>query len=176
MRNRYEEKYFNWLCDLVYDKKSKTSYNKLLKCLYNKEFTWIIPMDENRALDGISLREKFVDVYPYAGEIIDNRPCNMLEMMVALADRCEEYIMTNEKYGDRTGEWFWNMVLSLGLTGMTDEHFNQKYVEEILFVFETRQYESNGRGGLFTIFNPHIDMRNIEIWYQLNWYLEEVPY
>lgn len=173
MRTRHEMKYFNWLCDLVYDRKSRTSYSRLLKYLHDRPFNWTIPMDENRALDGISLRNRFVDIYPYAE--LDDTPCSILEMMVALAIRCEDTIMSDDRYGNRTGEWFWNMILSLGLTGMTDTNFNKGFVEEVLFIFETRTYDSDGKGGLFTITNPHIDMRKIEIWYQMNWYLEEVP-
>ena len=174
MRTQHEEKYFNWLCDLVYDRKSKTSYNKLLKYLHTKPFTWIIPMDENRAMDGIALRNRFIDIYPNYECDLD-RDCSILEMMIALSIRCEDYIMQDDRYGNRTGEWFWNMILSLGLTGMTDTNFNKGFVEEVIFNFITRNYGADGKGGLFTIINPHIDMRRIEIWHQLNWYLEEVP-
>lgn len=139
-----------------------------------KTFTWIIPMDENRALDGMNLRTRFIDIYPNS-ELDFERECSILEMMIALSMRCEDYIMQDERYGNRTGEWFWNMILSLGLTGMTDTNFNKGFVEEVLFRFITRDYGANGAGGLFTILNPHIDMRRIEIWHQLNWYLEEVP-
>lgn len=174
MGYKHETKYFNWLCDLVYDRNSKTSYNKLLKCLHDKEFTWTMVMDENRALDGIELRDRFVDLYPYA-EIDFDKPCSMLEMMVALAERCEDHIMSNDRYGNRTGEWFWNMILSLGLTKMFDENFDRGYVDEVLFIFDTRQYAKDGKGSLFAIDSDDVDMRNIEIWYQMNRYLEEVP-
>lgn len=131
-------------------------------------------MDENRALDGMNLRTRFIDIYP-ENELNFDRECSILEMMIALSIRCEDYIMTDDRYGNRTGEWFWNMILSLGLTGMTDTNFNKGFVEEVLFRFITRDYDADGSGGLFTILNPHIDMRKIEIWHQLNWYLEEVP-
>lgn len=131
-------------------------------------------MDENRSWDGINLRTRFIDIYPNA-QINIERDCSILEMMIALSIRCEDYIMQDDRYGNRTGEWFWNMILSLGLTGMTDTNFNKGFVEEVLFRFITRDYDANGKGGLFTILNPHIDMRRIEIWHQLNWYLEEVP-
>lgn len=130
-------------------------------------------MDENRALDGIALRDDFIDIYPYA-ENLDDKPCSMLEMMVALANRCETNIMADDSYGDRTGEWFWNMILSLGLTGMNDSRFNKTIVEKIIFCFETRQYDYNGSGGLFTVTNPFRDMRDVEIWYQMSMYLGEV--
>ena len=33
---------------------------------------------------------------------LDNYPCSVLEMLIALSIRCEETIMTDEEYGDRT--------------------------------------------------------------------------
>lgn len=174
MASRYEKKYFEWLCNLVYDNNSKISYSRLLRCLHDREFTWTMPMDENRALDGIALRNKFLDLYPYADIDLD-RPCSFLEMMVALADRCEEHIMSDDRYGNRTGEWFWNMILSLGLTRMFDEDFDRHRVDEVLFIFESRQYSPDGKGSLFTVDSTDVDMRNLEIWYQMNRYLLEVP-
>lgn len=172
MQGRNDSAYFKWLCRKVYDEYSNVSYERLLKYLYNKEFTWIMPMDENRALDGLDLRSEYLEMYP--NHEISDRSCSILEMMIALSIRCEEHIMSDNDYGDRTGEWFWNMILSLGLNSMTDERFDVGYVDETLFIFTTRSYSKNGSGGLFTVNNPNIDMRGMDIWYQLNWYLEEV--
>lgn len=169
---RSDSAYFRWLCSKVYEPNDRISYDKLLEYLYEKEFTWIMPMDENRALDGIDLRSDYLDLYP--NHDLDNRSCSILEMMIALSIRCEEHIMSDDCYGNRTGEWFWNMILSLGLNTMTDDKFDVQYVDEVLFIFTTRSYRKNGSGGLFTINNPDIDMRGMDIWYQLNWYLEEV--
>lgn len=168
----YDAGYFRWLCDLVYDRTSKTSYDKLLKYLHQKEFTWVMPMDENRALDGFCLRDRYLSINPRAD--VDDGPCSILEMIVALSDRCEEQIMSDDSFGNRTGEWFWNMILSLGLNKMTDDNFDKLFVDEVLYRFTTRDYGRDGSGGLFTVNNPNIDMRRLEIWYQMNWYLEEV--
>ena len=35
-------------------------------------------------------------------------------------------------------------------------------------------YAPDGKGGLFTIRNPRFDMRSMEIWYQMNCYLNEI--
>lgn len=127
-------------------------------------------LDGNRAEDGLSLRARYEDETGYSS-MMQNRPCSVLEMMVALAVRCEEDIMTDDVYGDRTPYWFDSMIFSLGLSGMTDPHYDEEYVADILYKFLYRQYGSNGRGGLFTINNPNIDVRSMEIWMQLNWYL-----
>ena len=37
-----------------------------------------------------------------------------------------------------------------------------------------RDYGRDGKGGLFTIEHCRYDMRDIEIWYQANWYLDNI--
>ena len=149
--------------------------------LHSTPFTYIIPKDLNRAADGASLRRRFVTKMDtdmdlrYVARCLDDtccRPCSILEMMIALAIRCEEDIMDDPKRGDRTKQWFWNMVVSLGLGAMTDERFDRDYVDMTLRRFLDREYEPNGKGGLFTIPGTKYDLRNVEIWYQLLWYLD----
>ena len=105
--------------------------------------------------------------------------------------------MDNPDDGDRTGKWFFEMIDSLGLTGMDDRQFDQETVFDILQRFMHREYDASGQGGLFTLRAPSsegaakprlgaeiakgdseagrskIDMREIEIWYQMMAYLEE---
>ena len=95
----------------------------------------------------------------------------MLEMMVALAIRMEEDIMVNLEYGDRTGQWFWGMIRSLGLGKMTDHRFNQRKFDSIIDIFMNHEYESDGHGGLFAIEDCEYDLTKEEIWTQMNWYL-----
>ena len=97
----------------------------------------------------------------------------MLEMMVALAVRIEEHIMEDSSAGNRVGQWFWNMVVSLGLAAMDDGRFHEDRADYILDRFERRDYEYNGAGGLFTVNHPTEDMRRLDIWYQLMHYLQE---
>ena len=104
-----EQEYFEWLYDLVCDNRYSEgySYRKLLSYLHDVEFTYTIPKDSNRAEDGLDLRYRFAynTGREYAEEYLDG-PCSVLEMMVALAIRCEECIMDDPKYGNRTGQWF----------------------------------------------------------------------
>lgn len=163
--------YFNWLCDVVYGE----GYKTLLSYLHTIEFTYIIPMDKNRASDGVDLRYRFA--YEHSGysdaELYLKGPCSVLEMMVALAIRCEETIMDDPKFGDRTGQWFWGMIISLGLDGMRDDAFDQAYVDETIDIFLNREYSFDGRGGLFTIKDCYYDMRGLEIWTQLSYHLND---
>lgn len=170
MRHDVYAEYFRWLCDLVGGVKcSKTiSYKNLLWYLYNTEFIFSISRDANRASDGIQLRYRFDERESIQG------PCNVLEMMVALALRCEETIMDNTAYGNRTAQWFWTMVNSLGLSHMTDSRYDEPYVAEVIDIFLNREYEPNGKGGLVTIRNCDRDLRDVEIWIQMLWYLNTI--
>lgn len=170
--------YFEWLYNKVakgrYSK--DISYDKLLLYLHSVDFRWSIPKDENRAKDGIDLRRRFANEF-YRLDRADlylEGPCSVLEMMVALATRCEENIMDNAVVGDRTGQWFWNMIVSLGLGSMLDDRFDEQYVEDRVDIFLDREYEANGKGGLFTVNNATKDLRTVEIWYQLCWYLDNI--
>lgn len=169
-RNEIRDYYFDWLCDLVCkDRYSKSvSYSRLLTYLHGVEFTYLITMDKNRAENGIALRWRFYCETGY--HIQHNDPCSILEMMVALAIGCEN-IMDDPNVGDRTGQWFWGMIVNLGLGSMTDYRFDKIYVDGVIQRFLDREYEPNGKGGLFTVRNCNADLRTVEIWNQLCWYL-----
>jgi hypothetical protein len=156
----------------------KRSYRQLLSYLHSVDFDYTIPMDGNRAEDGVDLRYRFGYEYDYDGPIIanylDDRPCSVLEMLVALAIRCEEHIMDDPDIGNRTGKWFWDMIMNLGLHAMDDTRFDKIYVEGIVYRFLDREYGRNGEGGLFTIPNCRRDLRTVEIWYQMCWYLDDI--
>ena len=177
-RYRVSNEYFEWLASLVCDDQSSelTSYGKLLMLLHDIEFTYTMLMDENRASDGIDLRYRFMlyHRYPdYTLEFLDG-PCSVLEMMVALAVRFEEEYMDDPCKGNRTGQWFWEMVVNLGLGDMTDNRFDPRKVKRHIYRFLERDYEPNGKGGLFTVRNCNEDLRTVEIWYQMCWYSNDI--
>ena len=169
------EMYFEWLSNKVCDRKV-VSYRKLLRFLHGVEFTYSLEMDENRAMDGIELRYRFAHGYlnDDDAEYHLSGPCSVLEMMLALAIRCEENIMDDPTIGDRTAQWFWGMVTSLGLGGMYDKNFDIYYAEDVIERFLNRDYKPNGAGGLFTVDYYDYDMRDIEIWHQLCAYLNSI--
>lgn len=179
-RDDVVNEYFNWLYDVVCeDRYSKEiSYRKLLMYLHHVEFVWSIPMDANRADDGVKLRRRFalrhdeLD-YNYILDCLDN-PCSVLEMMIALALRCEETIMDDPQMGNRKSQWFWGMVVSLGLGSMTDDIFDKRIAEDIVDIFLNREYEPNGKGGLFTVRNSDRDLRNMQIWFQMLRFLNTI--
>lgn len=170
-RNELNNEYFDWMCHIV----GYRHFKKLLKRLHEIEFDYTIPMDGNRAEDGIELRYRFGYENSYdqlmIAAYLDDRPCSVLEMMIALAIRCEEDIMSNDDIGDQTRTWFWGMIESLGLDDETDKQYDEEHVDRVIDRFLKREYSRNGRGGLFTINNCKQDMRTTEIWYQMCWYM-----
>ena len=169
--------YFDWMYNLVCRNRysENISFNKLFSYLNDTKFTYSIRMDLNRAKDGTELRRRYANEFKIAN-IYDRicGPCSVLEMMIALAIRCEETIMDDENFGDRTDQWFWEMMKNLGLGHMDDDEFDEEYVSDVIARFLNLDYEPDGRGGLFFVRNCDIDLRDVEIWIQMLWYLDNI--
>lgn len=176
--------YFEWMFDMMCGERFApgNSYKKLFEELHEISFRYSIRKDRNRASDGEDLR------YRYALELTDDpieiddiidildQPCTVLEMMIALAIRAEEDIMDDPNVGNRTAHWFWGMINNLGLGSMIDERFDRIYVDNKINILLDRKYAPNGKGGLFLVRDCDQDLREVEIWYQLCWYIDERPY
>lgn len=174
-RNDLKNEYFEWIYSLMCEGRysENISYRKLLLCLHETEFMYINKNDKNRAEDGVNLRYRFSLWYGFKNvPSCLNGPCSVLEMLAALAIRCEETIMDDPQIGDRTGQWFWGMIANLGLGSMSDSLFDDLYVGETVARFLNRDYEPNGRGGLFVVRNCTRDLRYVDIWTQMCWYLD----
>ena len=171
--------YFDWLYERVCGKwePRSLSFHRLLPFLFNEPFCPPCEMDACRAEDGLNLRFRFAQEsnipYPKMLRNFGGAGCSILEMMVALAIRIEEHIMEDASAGNRVGQWFWNMVVSLGMAAMDDARFDERRASFIIERFNHRDYQPNGAGGLFTLSHPTEDMRTLDIWYQLMGYLNE---
>ena len=164
----FDDPYLNTIYTKMFPQESLTLHTKALLALHSREFTYIIPLDKNRYEDGLAFRRK---IDPHR-----TGPCTILEMMCGLADRMEIEILQNPIYGDRTPEWFQSMLHSLGLYNMTDDKYvwDERKVNIIINKFIHRRYNKNGKGGLFTFKKPvPDDPRDVEIWYQMNWWVSE---
>lgn len=176
-----ENMYFQWLCEKVnlYSPDNEI-YTSLVRILMEREFYWIIDNDSNRASDGQYLRvmfEKEIHDTTYFGDI--NAPCSMLEMLIALAKRIDDILYDSER-GPRVDYWFWMLIGNLGLDPATDEEiswngkYGEKFVNRTIDHFLERKYSKKGYGGLFPLHsNRYSDQRNVEIWYQMNYYVIE---
>lgn len=166
--------YKNWLVNLVIDE-DHSCYNNLLNYIFNKEFYWSVPRDENRAIDGIHMREVFADQYGYSCDM--NGPCSVLEMMIALSVRGAEDILW-----DGENNWtpfiFWSMIDNLGLIDCVDSNFYQNYVDNKLEIFLSRNYDEKGYGGLFlpSHFYSQIPKKwkHLEVWDQMNLWINDI--
>lgn len=176
-----DELYFDVLYDIVgRDREDLTdmSYRMLLGVLDGVEFRDTRGIDGNRVQDAQELRADLV-----ANENLDHtmvRPfanVSLLEVMIAIADRL----------GQITGDedpafWFWEMVSNLVLDGIDDTEFwsdPESYEAEILDRADdviNINYDRDGLGGLFLLREgvaPQ-DMRDTELWYQMQYYANEV--
>lgn len=150
------------------------SYRQLLTFLHDTEFVYFVPHDENRAVDGVTLRYRYCQIHDCEDlEYLLSGPCSVFEMMVALAIRCEG-VMDDPTKGDRTSQWFWGMITNLGLGSMSDDNFNEWLVSDVLTRLLERDYDPDGRGGLFRVRGTRRDMRTMEIWHQLLAYLNTI--
>src|SRR5690606_12696463 len=171
-----DARYLDWLYKYIGDSQTRNperSHFLLAVELFQKEFVWFVPNDDNRVEDGRILREEFFDEMA-AGRDRDwlEQECSMLEMLVALSRRCA--FETNEEPID----WFWVLMDNLGLREYNDEEYNQNDdfkldVDIILDRVIQRTYDADGRGGLFPLRNPTRDQREVEIWYQMAAYILE---
>lgn len=170
--------YYQWLLEKVNCRKAE-NYTKLLRVLHDIPFEWSVPMDKNRALDGMELRFDYIDddkidSYEYNPYEVENVPCSCLEMMIALAEKfCFDVIGEHYK---TTAEWFWLMIDNLEISKYTDEHFDEEDIKEKINKMIKRQYDKKGNGSMFPIHDNGIDQRKNELWYQLCAWFDENYY
>ena len=172
-RKDIRQEYFEWLCHFI----GCRNHKKLLSLLFSIDFTYTLPMDGNREEDGINLRYRFADEknyhYRWIANLLDNEPCSMLEMMVALVLRIEEHITGDPDAGDQTDRWFKDMLKNSGLYDFTDDRFSSRSATNVVLDIINRRYARNGDGGLFKLRHTRKDLRRVEIWYQAMWYIDE---
>ena len=180
MRREIEQDYFHWLCEMVHIDQEERSYWLVAKDLHRLPFIAEIDRDENRALDGMDLRQQFLESEWYPESAYIDGECSVFEMLIALAQRID--FQTSDAYSenensDRTAYWFWEMMDNLGLIPFDDESYvdldGQTYVERIIDDFVKREYDFNGVGGIFPLKHAEQDQRDVEIWYQMSAYLYE---
>lgn len=164
-----DERYLDWIYDIVDRKAENTIHYELFNALYSYEFVMLVPNDDNRCSDGVALRREFLraDRSVQAPRDWLVMGCSVLEMLVGVA-RHLSFEMDGE-----IGEWFWHLVENLSLTRYEDKRFNEQVVNQTLERLVWRQYSYDGKGGLFPLKRPHEDQRRVEIWFQMESYMLE---
>ena len=133
----YDKLYFDYLTNLIDIDSKSVIYSKLLETLYYYDFIWLpnIPLDENRAKDGLQMRSMYKSFLPPEEHIaFDNsfigRQCSVLEMFVAFADRLT-YIVSSFD----CPSYFWLFIENLGLNDYDNLRYDNNMVFAILDAF-----------------------------------------
>lgn len=173
--------YFDVLYDIVAaDRENVTdmSYRMLLGVLDGVEFRDTRGIDSNRIHDAQEFRADLIAEMAMDHTAVRPFPnVSLLEVMISIADRLGQIT------GDEdTAFWFWEMVSNLVLDGIDDTEFwsdPESYESEILDRADdviNINYDRDGLGGLFLLREgvaPQ-DMRDTELWYQMQYYANEV--
>lgn len=146
-------------------------YVDLSMTLCSTRFHSAVMMDENRATDGMNLRNVYMD--DTGGRLAtDIRGCSVMEFLVAMAFRLED------TYSSYPASGAMNMFLNnMDLLKCTDEwYLNQRdpdsYVLYRCDVMMDREFNPNGSGG--GLFVTHYDtIRQKEWWFQMQSWLNE---
>ena len=162
-------RYYIWLLKRI-DFDSYEDRSKLLQYLHNKEFVWDIWTDEDRAEDGFALRRVFEKETDYLDYSPLEKPCSVLEMLIAFAERIDKDVM-DEEYG--APYWFWIMIDNLGLKDCTDDVFDAKKVNLVLDSWLNRLTKNDLKSGIFPGKSGKKPEIKIDCWFAMqNWIAE----
>lgn len=162
--------YFDWLYFQVTD---KGGYRKLLSMLHNMTFRYSVDYDENRAADGVNLRWYYVDDGGNDEILRWKNECTVLEMLVAIAMQME-VTMQDPDMDYSMRHWFWMFMENLDLIDMTDDKYDKTYIYGRISMFMDRTYDPDGDGNIIYIPNTIDDLREVEIWCQMCWYMDSI--
>lgn len=167
------EDYLRWLGTQIRgeeDGHPGRTYDGLLDIMHEKEFVWLIPNDDNRVADGLSLRVEFCRKYGFSTDSLnDVGPGSFLEVLIGLSRR-----LSFAAGGNALG-WAWVLMNNLALHRITDPVGRSKAhrAHDILDTCIWRSYSHDGVGGFFPLRRPTENQCQVEIWYQMAAYLDE---
>lgn len=182
MESILTSKYHDWVFKNIIesDQYDVYKYSKLMGYLQTKEFYYSYPMDANRVADANSLKVRFgqglgISVNDrYFCEWVNFTKVTVFDVMAALALRVYEEVTWDFDPPIRQNDIFWIMIESMHLDRMNDNDFDLgeviRRVENMLY----RRFESDGDGGLFRVRGIQRNMREAEIWYQMQWWAASV--
>ena len=173
--------YFQWLCDLVHCEKQGKSYYKLLKIMFDTEFLVKNKNDINRGVDGTLLKTDYImtDETIYYGQDLDPTSCSILEMIIGISKRMAFELANNSDDELYFYHYFWEILDNLGLSWFDDDKMklnptqNEYRIKEILKNLNERRYKRDGVGGMFPLKWPSKNQKRVEIWYQMQEYINE---
>jgi hypothetical protein len=171
MSDPLSEEYLRWLAPQIREEEDQVQYWDLVSLLYEKEFVWTVHHDDNRLADGMDLRIEYAYVAGVSrAQMKALGPCSFLEVLIGLSRRL------SFAAGGSAPVWAWIMLGNLGLHKMVDPLNRRKVrkVDDILDTVIGRTYNPDGVGGFFPLAWPDDDMTQVELWYQMAAYIEEL--
>jgi hypothetical protein len=172
----HDRGYFRWLIrNYVGD---LSTYKFLLEQMFRKAYYYTVDRDENRAEDGLYLRDLYLEDHPNVdASAVPEGPCSFLEFLIGLSVRLSVLLADGEPVPPH--EYFWELVSRLRLTDYTDDTY--RYDDTVFMVdltmtdYMDRKYDKCGIGGLFPLAPPCKNQRRVEVWYQMHSYLLQNP-
>ena len=119
-----ETSYFQWLCTIIHADSFEKSYYLLCGELFKYPFWVKVQRDINRANDGLGLRNEYFEEVGIDNNGSLSEDCSMLELFIGIAKRMNDELMTEDS-GDKTHEYFWEMMRNLELDEFDDEKFGE---------------------------------------------------
>jgi hypothetical protein len=177
MMNRLERNYFDWLVSHIEIGSTRT-YLELFELMHDTDFIWIVPNDDNRLQDGLDLRREYLnsrarmshkEAAHFEVELMD-KGASVLEVLIGLSKRVAFTAGGTQEW------WAWKLIENLRLNKCSDPltQQNRKKIADILYGLIWRTYQRDGTGGFFPLVEAMEDQTKVEIWYQMNTYVNEI--
>lgn len=174
MSNPLTEDYLRWLAPQIREAQSGNpirEYWDLLAIMSQKKFDWFVPNDDNRIEDGKALRVEFCYAQHIRPDALRNLgPCSFLEVLVGLSRRLAFVA------GGSAPGWAWTLITNLELNRMSDPISGRsaRKANDILDRCIRRDYTPDGQGGFFPLAWPNEDQTQVELWYQMAAFIDEL--
>lgn len=154
-------------------------HRELLFHLWAHEFYWLdIYREEDRANDGTAIRDRFLHDYDMPPIAVPQGPCNVLEMLIALALRID-IICRDWDVGAHPWDFLEMFIENLGLSDLTDDDISgldTAYISAKLEAWMSHAILPNGDGGLFRFAVPVMDINRLSTWDMMqHWLVESMP-
>jgi len=157
--------YLKYLCHEV--GASWDDWEAVFRAGFEVDYRWDIPIDEDRAIDGIAMRRYFeYDTGRLLPENVWKKPCSMIEMIAALDIRGYKDLLSGYDNMSPEDIFLYNMH-SLGIKKRTknEEIIKKKFLQE---------EKNDGEGGLFWVKNCEISVKEQEVFWKLTLALDEI--
>lgn len=172
-----KEDYFEYLCDMICDKRHrKSDYISLFELLHSVPFEVIIEKDDGRETDGRYLRWHFCygneELEEYYSDAWKLERASVLEVLIGISERLEAQI-GDSMVGNHINDRFWMLISNLDLEKFDEKSFDRKKIKEKIRFWMYRKYDKNGKGSIFPVTKSDKNLKNEEIWTQMClWILE----